>query len=340
MSNVDHPVTSIADTAVRLDSVTKTFAQKIRQDNILAALGGLFKPQSRLVRALDQVSFSVKKGEILAYAGANGAGKSTTIRLVSGLLSPEAGKVTALGLDPVKQRVPYMRRTGVLFGQRTELWWDQPVITSFDWKKVVWNIPEKSYRRMKEQLVDLLDMSAYLNTHVRELSLGQRMRADLAMALLPEPELLLLDEPTIGLDVLAKRQIIAFLKDLNRKSQMTVIVTSHDLDDLLEMAGRIILLDQGRVTYDGDFERLRTKIGGQRTLILTTRSEQAPVLEGAQFEKSEGNRHFYKVDAEKTPIVSILQNIPQGVLADVETLRPPFEQQIAELYRTNFDSVK
>jgi ABC-2 type transport system ATP-binding protein len=233
-----------------------------------------------------------------------------------------------------------MQRTGILFGQRTELWWDQPVITSFDWKKVVWNIKDESYRRMKNELVDLLDMSGFLNTHVRELSLGQRMRADLAMALLHEPELLLLDEPTIGMDVLAKRQIIGFLKGLNQKNQMTIIVTSHDMDDLMEIAGRIILLDKGIITYDGDFDRLRSLIGGQRTLILTTNSDKPLELEGAKYEKSEGNRHWYKVDAEKNPIASILQKIPGDVLIDVESMRPPFEQQIAELYKNNFGSVR
>ncbi|OGO40404.1 MAG: hypothetical protein A2147_02470 [Chloroflexi bacterium RBG_16_57_8] len=338
MSRMDRTDTSTEVTAVRLDSVTKVFSQKTRSDTVLGALKGMLKPAVRTVRALDAVSFTVESGEILAYAGPNGAGKSTTIRLISGLLGPDSGKVSALSMDPVRNRVKYMQRTGVLFGQRTELWWDQPVITSFDWKRVVWNISEQSYWRMRNELVDLLDMSAFLNTHVRELSLGQRMRADMAMALLHEPNLLLLDEPTIGMDVLAKRQIIGFLKDLNRRRNMTIIVTSHDMDDLMEIAGRIILLDKGRITYDGDFNRLRGLIGGQRTLILTTNSSKPLELEGAVYERSEDNRHWYKVDAERNPIASILQRVPPEALIDVETLRPPFEQQIAELYRNNLGS--
>jgi ABC-2 type transport system ATP-binding protein len=233
-----------------------------------------------------------------------------------------------------------MQRTGVLFGQRTELWWDQPVITSFEWKKIVWNINDKSYQRMKNDLVDLLEISSFLNTHVRELSLGQRMRADLAMALLHEPELLLLDEPTIGLDVLAKRQMIGFLKDSNRKTGMTVIVTSHDMDDLMEIAGRIILLDKGKITYDGDFEKLRSLIGGLRALVITTNSEKPLELENTIYQRSEGNKHWYKFDAERIPVAAVLETIPAGTLIDIETQRPPFEQQIEELYKTNFGLIR
>jgi ABC-2 type transport system ATP-binding protein len=340
MSSRDRPDTTTGDTAVSLNGVTKIFRQRTRSDTVSGVLKGLFRPNINTIRAVDNVSFTVGCGEILAYAGANGAGKSTTIKLLAGLLSPDSGKISALAMDPVKQRVKFMQRTGVLFGQRTELWWDQPVITSFDWKKVVWNIKDANYRRMKNELVDLLDMAAFLNTHVRELSLGQRMRADMAMALLHEPELLLLDEPTIGMDVLAKRQIIGFLKDMNRKNRMTVIVTSHDMDDLMEIAGRIILLDKGKITYDGSFDRLRTIIGGHRTVILTTKSTTPPLIDGAAYEKSEDNRHWYKVDAEKYPIAAILQKVPAEEIEDVETLRPPFEEQIADLYRSNFVAVR
>ena len=340
MLRTDRTAISTAATAVSLNEVTKVFRQKTRSDTIMGSLKGMLRPTVNTVRALDDLSFSVGSGEILAYAGANGAGKSTTIKIISGLLSPDSGKVSGLSMDPVRNRVAYMQRTGVLFGQRTELWWDQPISTSFEWKKVVWNIKDESYRRMKTELVDLLDMGSFLNTHARELSLGQRMRADLAMAILHEPDLLLLDEPTIGMDVLAKRQIIGFLKDMNKKRRMTIIVTSHDMDDLMEIAGRIILLDKGKITYDGGFERLRGLIGGQRTLILTTTSKTPLELDGAIYEKSEENRHWYKIDAERNPIASVLQRVPAAELIDVESLRPPFDEQIAELYRTDFGAVR
>lgn len=322
------------DIAVKVSSVSKIFYQKQKPDSLRGIIHAMLKPVVQPVRALDDVSFTVKKGEILAYAGANGAGKSTTIKMLSGLLVPDKGDVSVFDMDPVRDRVKYMKQAGILFGQRTELWWDHPVRMSFDWKQVVWDIPKKRYEVMRDTLIELLDISPFLNTHVRELSLGQRMRADLAMALLHEPEIILLDEPTLGLDVLAKRHIIGFLKEINREKGTTIIVTSHDMDDLMEIAGRIILLDKGKISYDGDFENLRHIIGGQRTLILTTISTTPPVLEGAEYEKSQDNRHWYKVDTEKVAILSLLQNLPNDVLLDVETTRPPLEQQIAELYKT------
>lgn len=322
-----------ADTAVEFSEVSKAFHQKYRADNLREALGSMFKPRVRTVQALDDVSFQVKKGEILAYAGPNGAGKSTTIKMLSGLLTPDKGQVSVLSMNPVRERVQYMKRAGILFGQRTELWWDHPVRTSFDWKQVVWDIPKDRYRVMVDLLVELLDIGPFYQTHVRELSLGQRMRADLAMALLHEPEILLLDEPTLGMDVLAKRQMIGFLKEINRDRGTTIIVTSHDMDDLMEMAGRIIFLDQGKISYDGDFESLRTLIGGQRTLVLTTTSENPPELKEAIYEKSQGNRHWYKIDTDTVSILSVLQVLPSDVLLDVETTKPPLESQIADMYK-------
>lgn len=321
------------DIAVRVSEASKTFYQKQKPDNIKDAFFSMFKPQVQPVYALDKVSFTVKKGEIMAYAGANGAGKSTTIKMLSGLLIPDTGRVSALSMDPVRQRVKYMKRAGILFGQRTELWWDHPVKMSFDWKQVVWDIPKDRYEKIKNTLVEVLDIGPFLNTHVRELSLGQRMRADLAMVLLHEPELILLDEPTLGLDVLAKRHIIGFLKKINRESGTTIIVTSHDMDDLMELSGRIILLDKGKISYDGDFDTLRDIIGGQRTLILTTNSEKPPVLKDAIYEKTQENKHWYKVNTDEVNILSLLKSLPSNMLLDVETVRPPLEQQIADLYK-------
>jgi ABC-2 type transport system ATP-binding protein len=322
-----------ADIVVNISSVSKTFYQRQKPDRMHELLLSMFKPKIQPVYALDEVSFSVKKGEVLAYAGPNGAGKSTTIKMMAGLLAPDAGSVTVFYMNPVRDRIRYMKQAGVLFGQRTELWWDHPVKMSFDWKQVVWDIPKESFETMKKTLLDLLDIGPFFHTHVRELSLGQRMRADLALALLHEPEILLLDEPTLGLDVLAKRQMIGFLKHMNRERGTTIIVTSHDMDDLMEMAGRIILLDRGKISYDGDFESLRHVMGGQRTLVLTTTSEIPPLLQGAVYERSQENRHWYKLDTDSTAILTLLQTLPPELVLDVETLKPPLEQQIADLYR-------
>ena len=218
--------------AVKVDSVSKAFIQWQRKEGIR----GLLKQEKKVVNALEDVSFQIEKGEFVAYAGPNGAGKSTTMKLLSGMLQPTGGTISVLGMSPEKDRIPLMKRVGVLFGNRTELWWDHPVIQSFEWKKVVWDIPDSVYRRNLERMIELLDIGGIINTFARELSLGQRMRADLAMMFLHSPELILLDEPTLGLDVVAKRQMIDFLKKINKESGVTILVTSHDMDDLEEMA--------------------------------------------------------------------------------------------------------
>ena len=239
-----------ADTAVKIENVTKIFTQWQRENNFKGLVKNLIKPEKKIVTALDDVSFAVNRGEFVAYAGPNGAGKSTTMKLLAGMLQPTEGAISVLGMSPDKQRIEIMRRLGVLFGNRTELWWDHPVSQSFEWKKVVWDIPNEVYRRNLEMVTELLDIGGLLKTFARELSLGQRMRADLAMMLLHSPELILLDEPTLGLDVIAKRQMIDFLKKINSENAVTIIVTSHDMDDLEEMAQRILMISNGKIAYD------------------------------------------------------------------------------------------
>ena len=252
---------SHTDSAVSICGVTKTFTQWQRDNTGRGLLRNLIKPEKRTVTALDNVSFEVAKGEFVAYAGPNGAGKSTTMKLLSGMLLPTSGEISVLAMSPKKQRRLIMQRLGVLFGNRTELWWDHPIIQSFEWKKVVWNIPDDEYKKNQAMVTELLDIGGLLKTFARELSLGQRMRADLAMLLLHSPEIILLDEPTLGLDVEAKRRMIAFLKQLNDQKGTTIVVTSHDMDDLEEMARRILLISNGAIAFDGGFAELRDELG-------------------------------------------------------------------------------
>ncbi len=250
--------------AAEVSQVTKVFYQKQPAQSPKDWL----HPRKKTITALKDISFSIKTGEFTAYAGPNGAGKSTTIKLLCGMLSPQAGSISILGTNPQKDRIPLMRRLGILFGNRTELWWDHPVASSFQWKKTVYNIPESDFKQMEKLVVGLLDLSPFYQTFARELSLGQRMRADLGMMLLHRPEMILLDEPTLGLDVLAKRQMIDFLKTLNKQEGTTIVVTSHDMDDLEEMAQRILLISQGSLAFDGDFHALRDTLGLSRSAII------------------------------------------------------------------------
>ena len=254
--------------AISISGVTKEFVQWQRDNTGKGLLRNLIKPEKRVITALDNVSFEVKTGEFVAYAGPNGAGKSTTIKLLSGMLLPTAGDLEVLSMSPQKQRRAIMRHLGVLFGNRTELWWDHPIIQSFEWKKVVWDIPDDMYKKNLAMVTELLDIGDLLNTFARELSLGQRMRADVAMMLLHSPKLILLDEPTLGLDVEAKRQTIRFLKQLNEQEGTTIVVTSHDMDDLEEMARRILLISKGKIAFDGGFDELRNELECTKRAIV------------------------------------------------------------------------
>ena len=303
------------DIAVSMSMVTKSFIQWQRDNTGKSILRNLIKPEKRVVTALDDVSFQVMKGEFVAYAGPNGAGKSTTMKLLSGMLLPNSGDISVLGMSPKKQRRAIMQYLGVLFGNRTELWWDHPVIASFEWKKVVWDIPDDVYKVNLAMVTELLDIGDLLKTFVRELSLGQRMRADLAMLLLHSPTLILLDEPTLGLDVMAKRQMIGFLKQLNEKNGTTIIVTSHDMDDLEEMARRMLLISNGRIAFDGDFDGLRTELGCTKRAVVS-------FLDGTH----------QSIDYEDTSLLLRELSELDGII-DVSFTQTSLEEGLANLYK-------
>ncbi|MBE5801712.1 MAG: ATP-binding cassette domain-containing protein [Clostridiales bacterium] len=325
MKNTAATATKKWDTVIELSGVTKYFDQKRPV--------GLLKREKHRVHALSDVSFTLQKGEFAAYAGPNGAGKSTTFKLLSGMLRPQEGSVRLFGMDPSQHRIPVMRRTGVLFGNRSELWWDHPVRASFEWKKAVWDIDDATYLRICDEMRELLGIGDFWNSFARELSLGQRMRANLALTLLHDPELVLLDEPTLGLDVLAKRQMIDFLKKINREKQVTLLVTSHDMDDLTEMANRILLINSGRLAFDGDYQQLIQMAGDNRIIKLRLRGD-APALAGASYLGEEDGKHLYRYDASTTSAQQIFGAI-SGVehVQDVELVHEAIEQVIARLYQ-------
>lgn len=324
--------TPTSDIAVELKGVVKTYRRRLRGPGVRGALRALRRPDFTEIRALGGVDLQIARGETVAYAGPNGAGKSTTIKLLAGLLSPDCGRVQVMGLDPVRDRRRHVSRIGVVFGQRSELWIDHPVESSFDWKRVVWNIDDAIYRRMLGTLTELLDLKELLPALARQLSLGQRMKAELAMALLHEPELLLLDEPTIGLDVLAKRQILGFIRELG-STGVTTVVTSHDMADLEFLARRIVLLHRGEMAFDGGFAALRRATAAKRQLILETTSETAPALGRADLVSSEAGRHQYAFDPQVVPLAQLLAEASAATeLLDVETHRPDIDDVVADLY--------
>ena len=334
MAAPDRAATSTTDTVVELRGVRKVYRQRVRSARLRDLWRNLLQPRIRVVEALRGIDLTVRRGEVVAYAGPNGAGKSTTIKLLSGLLAPDSGCVRALGMDPVRDRVQYVGRIGVVFGQRTELWWDHPIAATFEWKRVVWDIPRPGYERMLGLIRELLDLDEIFHTLARELSLGQRMRADLGLALLHEPEILLLDEPTLGLDVLARRRILTFIKELNRERGVSVIVTSHDMAELEQLAGRIVLLHHGEIAFDGVFSDLRRLLRQRRVLTLETASAEPPRLAGAELIASDhAGRHEFAFDNTTVTLANLLEvAAAQTEVLDVETHRAPIDEVVADLY--------
>ena len=324
---------TMADIAVNVQNVTKHFIQWQRENTEHGWFYNLLHPARKTLTAVDNISFSIPRGSFVAYAGPNGAGKSTTLKMLSGMLVPSQGSIQVLGMSPQEDRIQLMKKLGVLFGNRSELWWDHPVIQSYEWKKVVWEIPDAVYRKNLAMVTDLLELEDLLPTFARELSLGQRMRADLGMMLLHSPELILLDEPTLGLDVVAKRQMIDFLKRINQEQGVTILVTSHDMDDLEEMAQRVIMIAQGQLAYDGSWDGLRDLTGNLTHFTVTTSGKEIPFIEGCTLLSGSSGVFEYEADLSAMSIRTLLGQLSEMEgIQDVEIRKAPIEKVIAQLY--------
>lgn len=245
---------------IEVENLTKDFRTFRRREGVLGAIQNLFVREYVTVHAVDHIRFSIEPGEMVGYIGANGAGKSTTIKILTGILVPTGGRVVSNGYVPYRDRSRYTRRLGVVFGQRTQLWWDIAVIESFKLLKEIYEIPDADYQRRLGVFSEILSVSDYLHTPVRKLSLGERMRCDLAASLLHNPPILFLDEPTIGLDVVAKDRIREFLKEVNRTERTTVLLTTHDLSDIEELCRRIIIIDKGKILFDGLLAQMKQRL--------------------------------------------------------------------------------
>lgn len=254
---------------IYVQDLIKSFPLKKHRSGVLGSLTSLLRGDNDgQFTAVDNVSFKIERGEMIGYIGPNGAGKSTTIKMLTGILVPTSGHAQVAGLVPWENRKQLAQKIGVVFGQRTQLWWDLALIESLELLKHMYRVPEDRFRKNLATATDLLGLSGFIHTPVRQLSLGQRMRGDLAAALLHDPEILYLDEPTIGLDLVAKSAIRDFLQTLNRERETTVLLTTHDLDDIEQLCPRILVIDHGRVMYDGALETLKSQWGGRRQLIV------------------------------------------------------------------------
>jgi ABC-2 type transport system ATP-binding protein len=246
---------------IEVRSIRKEFKVARHREGVFGAFRDLFNRENRVISAVDGIDLAIEEGEFVGYIGPNGAGKSTTIKMMTGILVPTAGDILAAGYRPYQDRIRYTKTIGVVFGQRTQLWWDIAVIESFKLLRRIYDVPEKDFVERLEIYKKLLDLGEFLHTPVRKLSLGQRMRCDIAAALLHQPRILFLDEPTIGLDLVAKERIREFLKEINRTFKTTILLTTHDLQDIEELCRRIVIIDRGKLIYDGSLDELRKTLG-------------------------------------------------------------------------------
>jgi ABC-2 type transport system ATP-binding protein len=243
---------------IKVERLSKTYKVARRNSGLREAIKSLYSREYEEIKALDDISFTISNGEMVGYIGPNGAGKSSTIKVLSGILTPDSGKCVIDGKIPWKERKSHVRDIGVVFGQRSQLWWDVPVIDSYELIKDIYSIPNDKYQRNLEELVELLSLSQMIKTPVRQLSLGQRMRCEIAAALLHSPKILFLDEPTIGLDAVSKLAVREFILDLNKNHNTTVILTTHDMQDIEALTSRILLIGKGKILLDGSLEKLKS----------------------------------------------------------------------------------
>jgi ABC-2 type transport system ATP-binding protein len=283
---------------------------------------------------VDGISYEIGKGELVGYLGPNGAGKSTTIKMLTGLLVPTAGEILVNGRIPWRERQQYVAHIGAVFGQRTTLWWDLPVIESLDLLQYIYKIPPDRFRQNLSEFTNLLDLSPFLHTPVRSLSLGQRMRADICAALIHDPALLFLDEPTIGLDVVAKERIRQFIKHINRQYGTTILLTTHDLSDVEKLCDRVMIIDHGKLLYDGRLDTLQTRFGGKRELVVDFAEPYEKVdIEGAEVAGHNGLQATYRFERQTVTASELIGRISGRYrILDLAVHEPDIEATVRRIY--------
>lgn len=323
---------------IKVENLYKEFRQRKGREGLQGAIKDLFSREYRIVKAVDGISFSIDKGEIIGYIGPNGAGKSTTIKMLVGILVPTRGDVEVNGLVPYRNREKNAKRIGVVFGQRTQLWWDIPVSETLSLMRYIYDVPDEQYRENLKIFSDILGLDEFINAPVRQLSLGQRMRADICCALLHNPDILYLDEPTIGLDVVVKERIREFIREINRTRGTTVILATHDLSDIERLSSRVMVINFGQIMYDGDLNSLRRKYGAEETVAANILGEIKDINGlyelGVSDIRYEENKITIKYDVGKinsSTVVGWLMN--KAETKDINIIGTQIEDVIRRMYQ-------
>ncbi len=324
---------------IEVQDLTKEFRSFRRREGVWGAVQNLFVRDRITVSAVDRVNFTIAPGEVVGYIGANGAGKSTTVKMLTGILVPTSGHIVANGFVPWRDRRRYTKHIGVVFGQRTQLWWDIAVVESFKLLKEIYEVSDADYERRLGIFSEILNLKDYLNTPVRKLSLGQRMRCDIAASLLHNPPVLFLDEPTIGLDVVAKDRIRVFLKEVNRLERTTVLLTTHDLSDIEELCSRIIVIDKGKILFDGALRQMKARLAqyNQVKFLLKDRSQAAAVdriaTDGILCDRIDELTYLMRFNRERYSNAEIIRNIVNTLeVSDILVEEEPIEDIVKRIY--------
>lgn len=319
---------------IEVKNLSKTFKVYKRNEGFSEAVKSLFSRKYETVQALTNISFNIDEGEMVGYIGPNGAGKSTTIKIMSGILNPDAGQCIINGRTPWKDRINHVKDIGVVFGQRSQLWWDVPVADSFCLIKDIYKVPQNQYEKNINELTELLNLGEIIKTPTRQLSLGQRMRCEIAASLIHNPKILFLDEPTIGLDSISKISVREFIKNINKERKTTVILTTHDTQDIEALTKRIILIGKGRVLLDGQLEDLKEKFNKERTITLNYYGDLEQVCNGLRIKEKYDGRAVIEVDTYKISVSESIGYLSSKVnIIDVQVSNTTVEDVVVGLYK-------
>lgn len=325
----------MAESIISLQGISKHYKVAKRAPGLKEAFKALLKREYKVIEALKDISFNVQKGEIVGYIGPNGAGKSTTIKIMSGVLLPDTGSCSIMNMTPWEDRQQYVSRIGVVFGQRSQLWWDVPVIDSFELLKDIYRLSDDEYKESLTELTSLLTLEELLPIPVRQLSLGQRMRCELAASLLHKPDILFLDEPTIGLDADSKLAVRAIIKDINERYGVTVILTTHDMNDIEALAHRIMMIGKGTILFDGTIDTLQQQYGsGKIVQISYTGQLAAPMLDGVTIVNMQQKKLILSVDTAICTVPQCIQWLSSQLeVTDLTVQSLPIDDLILSLYK-------
>lgn len=320
---------------IEVRDVSKTFRVSKRGKGIPGMVANLFVPRYEKRHAVKNVSFEIEEGEMVGFIGPNGAGKSTTIKMLSGILYPDGGSLQVAGYIPYRQRREYVSKIGVVFGQKSQLQWDLPVIDSFELLKAIYRIPEEVYRKNLDRYTEMLNMGGFLNQPVRQLSLGQRMRADIVAALLHSPRIVFFDEPTIGVDVVGKEVIRSFLRELNKRDRLTMIFTTHDMQDIEKTCRRLLIIDDGSKVYDGSLEGIKAKYGTTRQLdVEFSHSIEVRPIDHVRIQELDAYKKRFYFENTKVELQELMNHLlSEYPVRDLNITEPAIEGIIRKIYQ-------